>query len=223
MEQELIKETTYCQETAFCDFSNSAVSSLAKKLANGETDDRKITEAVFKHVRDKIRFGFDVVQKKASETLAKGYGVCCNKSLLLIALLRSNGIPARLAYFPVKREFIEPVMGDAHQILPETINHGLAQVLLDGEWINLEPVLDNKTYQKFYVPHKVAWSIDWDGKSSMQLYTENIAGPVEICEDIDAAIRDNVGNHWVPPESDAEAIFGPTNQQMWQVVYGISK
>jgi len=52
----------------------------------------------------------------------------------------------------------------------------------------------------------------------MQLYTENIAGQVEICEDIDAAIRDNVGNHWIPPKSDAEAMWGPANQQIWQVV-----
>lgn len=206
------------QETVFCDVNHPAVSRLAKQLADGETHPRKITEAVFMHVRDNIRFGIDVVQLKASETLAKGYGVCWNKSLLLIALLRSNGIPARLAYYPVKREFIKPVMGDAHQSLPETINHCIAQVLLDAEWINLEPVLDNKTYQKFYAPHNVIWSIDWDDESGMQLYNENIAGPVEICEDIDAAVRDNVGNHWIPSKSDAEAMWGPANQQIWQVV-----
>lgn len=215
-----MEKVTMIQETIYCDFNHPAVATLAKKLADGETDPRKITEAVFKHVRDNIRFGFDVVQFKASETLAKGYGVCWNKSLLLIALLRSTGIPARLAYYPVKREFNKPVMGDAHQTLPETINHCLAQVLLNGEWINLDPILDNKTYQKCFVPHKVAWSIDWDGKSSMQLYTEHIAGPVEICEDIDAAIKDNVGNHWVPTKSDAEAMFVPANQQMWQAIDG---
>lgn len=210
-------EQVMIQETTFCDFNHPTVTSLAKKLANGETDARKITEAVFKHVRDNIRFGFDLVQVKASETLAKGYGVCWNKALLMVALLRSNKIPARLAFNPVKREFMKPAMGDAYQTLPETINHCFAQVQLDGEWIAVDATLDAPTYQKLFVPHNVAWGIDWNGKEDLRLYTENIAGQVDIFEDIDAAIQQDVGN-LLPPPSEAEAFFGPANQQMWQAI-----
>lgn len=211
MEQAMIQETT------FCDFNHPAVSILAKKLANGEIDARKITEEVFKHVRDNIRFGFDLVQVKASETLAKGYGACWNKALLMVALLRSNKIPARLAFNPVKREFMRPTMGEACQTLPETINHCFAQVQLDGEWITVDATLDTPTYQKLFVPHNVAWGIDWNGKEDLRLYTENIAGPVDFFEDIDTAIQQNVGN-LMPPPSEAEAFFGPANQQMWQAI-----
>ncbi len=61
-------EQASIQETTFCDFNHPAISSLAKKLANGETNTRKITQSVFKHVRDNIRFGFDIVQVKTRKS-----------------------------------------------------------------------------------------------------------------------------------------------------------
>lgn len=214
-----MKQDENIQETVFCDANHPAVSRLAKQLADGETNPRKITEAVFKHIRDNIRFGFDVVQVKASETLAKGYGACWNKALLMVALLRSNKIPARLAYNPVKREFMTPAMGEAVQTLPEIINHCFVQIRLDGEWISIDATLDKGTYQKLFVPHNVAWGIDWNGREEIRLYTESIAGPVDFFEDIDAAIQQNVGNEMpLPPPSEAEAFFRPANEQMWQAV-----
>ena len=212
MEQPRLQEAT-----RFCDFEHPAVSSLARQLADGETDTRRIAEAVFKHVRDGIRFGIDIVQVKASETLTKGYGVCWNKSLLMIALLRSNGIPARLACNPVHREFMRPAMGEACSSIQEPLNHCFVQVQLEGRWISVDPVLDARTYQKLFVPHGVAWGIDWNGKDDMRLYTENIAGPAACFEDLDSAIERDVGN-LMPPASEAEAVFGPLNQQMWRVI-----
>lgn len=210
-------EQAAIQEKVFCDFDHPAISTLAKELANGETDARKITEAVFKHVRDNIRFGFDRVQVKASETLAKGYGACYNKALLLIALLQSNEIPARLAFNPVKREFMRPVMGEACQSVSEPFNHCFAQVLVDGRWIAVDATLDARTYRKLFVPHKVAWGIDWNGTEDMRLYTENIAGPGDFFEDVDAAIQCDVGNA-MPAPSEAEAFLGPLNRQMWRAI-----
>jgi transglutaminase-like putative cysteine protease len=218
--EDTMQQDENIQETVFCDANHPVVSRLAEQLANGETDPRKITEAVFKHVRDNIRFGFDAVQVKASETLAKGYGACWNKALLMVALLRSNRTPARLAYNPVKREFMMPAMGEAIQTLPEIMNHCFVQVRLDGEWIAIDATLDKGTYQKLFVPHKVAWGIDWNGREEMQLYTENIAGPVGCFEDIDGAIRQNVGyTLQMPTPSEAETVFGPANEQMWQAVH----
>ncbi len=205
------------QETVYCDFNHAAVSSLAKKLAGDGIDAGKIAQAVFKHVRDNIRFGFDLVQVKASQTLEKGYGVCWNKALLMVALLRANQVPARLASNPVQREFMKPVMGEACQTLPETINHCFAQVHLDSDWICVDATLDAATYEKFFVPHGVAWGIDWEGKEDLRLYTESIVGPVESIENIDAAVLQDVGNV-MPPPAEAELFFGSVNQQMWQAI-----
>jgi transglutaminase-like putative cysteine protease len=205
------------QETMFCNFNHTAVLHLAKKLAGDETDTGKITQTVFAYVRDNIRFGFDLVQVKASQTLEKGYGVCWNKALLLAALLRANRVPARLAFNPVQREFMRPVLGDAYQTLPETINHCFAQVYLDSDWICVDATLDAATYETFFVPRDVAWGIDWNGTEDLRLYTESIVGPVESIEDIDAAIQQDVGNV-MPPPAEAELFFGSVNQQMWQAV-----
>jgi transglutaminase-like putative cysteine protease len=210
-------ELSQLEKSVYCDLDHPAIARLAKELANGEPDPSRVTLASFKHVRDNIRFGFDIVRVKASETLAKGYGVCWNKSLLLVALLRSNKIPARMAYYPVKREFMRPAMGEACQTLTETINHCFTQVKLNGEWVAADATLDAPTYRKLFEPCQVPWSIDWDGKKDMQLYIEHIAGPVVVIEDIDRAILQDVGNV-LPPPSEAEAFFGPANQQLWKVV-----
>ena len=207
----------YIQKSIYCDFEHPAVAGLAKDLAKGESDPVRVTLTSFKYIRDNIRFGFDLVRVKASETLAKGYGVCWNKSLLLVALLRGNKIPARMAYNPVKPEFMRPAMGEACQTLIEPFNHCFTQVQLNGKWVTADATLDTPTYRKLFLPYQVSWGIDWDGKIDMQLYTEHIAGPVVVIEDIDAAILQNVGNV-LPPPSEAEAFFRPANQQMWQVV-----
>ncbi len=210
-------EQAYIQKSVYCDFDHPAVAGLAKDFATGEPDPARVTLAAFKYIRDNIRFGFDLARVKASETLAKGYGVCWNKSLLLVALLRSNKIPARMAYYPVKREFMRPAMGDACQTLTDPFNHCFTQVQLNGRWIAADPTLDPPTYSKLFLPHQVPWGIEWDGKQDMQLYTQHVAGPAVVIEDIDTTMQQNVGNV-LPPPSEAEAIFGPANQQMWQAV-----
>jgi transglutaminase-like putative cysteine protease len=210
-------EQAYIQNSVYCNFDHPAVAGLAKDLADGEPGPESVTLAAFKYIRDNIRFGFDLARVKASETLAKGYGVCWNKSLLLVALLRWNKIPARMAYNPLKREFIRPAMGAACQTLTEPFNHCFTQVQLNGRWIAADATLDTPTYRKLFLPCQVSWGIEWDGKQDMQLYSEHITGPAVVIEDIDTAVQQNVGNV-LPPPSEAEAFFGPANQQMWQTV-----
>lgn len=137
----------------------------------------------------------------------------------MVALLRANQVPARPVFNPVKREFMMPVMGEACQTLPETINHCFAQARLGSNWICVDATLDSATYEKLFVPHGVAWGIDWNGTKDLRLYTDNIVGPVEYIEDIDAAIQRDVGNS-MPPPSEAELFFGSVNQQMWQAIDG---
>jgi hypothetical protein len=114
---------------------------------------------------------------------------------------------------------MKPAIGDAVQTLPEIMNHCFVMVLLDGEWISIDATLDKATYQKFFIPHKVTWGIDWNGRDEVHLYTESIAGPAGFFEDIDAAIQKNVGYTMpLPPPSEAKAFFGPANEQLWQAV-----
>jgi transglutaminase-like putative cysteine protease len=210
-------EEAYLKKSVYCDYGHPAIAGLAQDLAKGESEPAGIVLSTFKHIRDHIRFGFDLVQVKASETLSKGYGVCWNKSLLLVALLRSNKIPARMAHHPVNREFMRPAMGDACQTLTDTINHCFTQVHLNGAWVTVDATLDTPTYTNLFKPHHVSWGIDWDGVKDMRLYSEHIDGPVVVVEDIDAAVQQDMGNV-LPPLTEAEAFFGSANRQMWQAV-----
>jgi transglutaminase-like putative cysteine protease len=210
-----IMEISDLQETFYCDFSHPAIEKLANKIAGEDTDRRKITETTFKYVRNNVRFGCDLVKVKASETLTKGYGVCWNKALLLVALLRRNGIPARMGYNLVKREFMKPAFGEEYKTLHNTENHCFTLVNLNNEWVAVDATLDPRTYEKFYAPTGVTWGIEWNLQDSMHLYTENIVGPIRYFEDIDAALKNDVG-YAMPLPAEADSVFGPLNQRMWQ-------
>jgi transglutaminase-like putative cysteine protease len=135
----------------------------------------------------------------------------------MMALLRSNGIPARLACNPVRREFMRPAMGEACKTIQEPFHHCFVQVQLEGAWISVDATLDARTYQKLFVPHGVAWGIDWNGRDDMRLCADDIVGPTEYFEDTDSAIARDVGNV-MPPPSHADAMFEPINQQMWRAI-----
>ncbi len=208
-------EKTELQETFYCDFNHPSIKELARKLGEKDTDRQKITEASFRYVRDNIRFGCDLVKVKASETLAKGYGACWNKALLVVALLRCNNIPARIGYNFVKREFMKPAFGEGYKTLHETEKHCFALACLNDQWIAVDATLDPRTYEKFYAPAGVTWGIEWNGKDNMQLYAENIVGPIEYFEDIDGALQQDVG-YSMPSPADADSVFGPLNHRMWK-------
>ncbi|APG28661.1 hypothetical protein A7E78_12960 [Syntrophotalea acetylenivorans] len=202
-------------KTHYCDHDHPAISALAAQLAEGCTDQREIVQRAFRSVRDQLPFGFALYRRKASEVLQRGYGVCWNKSLLLTALLRGNGIPAHFGSIPLRRTFIAPVIGGLHRLASDPFNHCLVHVWLDDRWFVLDPVLDRKTYETFFRPLKVPWGIDWEGQDDCHLYTESVLGPPVMHLDIDAAINNRVGNKELA-EPLAVVANSQLNKQLWK-------
>jgi transglutaminase-like putative cysteine protease len=180
--------------THYCDYDHSKIRLLTSKLRAASSSEREIAQQTFLYVRDKIPFGFDLYRRKASEVLDRGHGVCWNKSLLLTALLRGNGIPAHFGSIPLRRTFVEPVIGNLYRSLNEPFNHCLVHVWLEERWLVLEPALDPKTYNTVFHPLNVPWGIDWNGKDDCHIYTESILGPPVMHFDIDATINNFCGN-----------------------------
>ncbi len=87
-----------------CDFSNPALRALNEKLFQLSLSPARQAERVYDFIRQKILYGFDGWEVKASETLAKSWGMCFNKSNLMIALLRAAKIPCLYAAFWIRRE-----------------------------------------------------------------------------------------------------------------------
>jgi len=209
----------YLRETFFCDFGNPAVRGLAEEVECDKKDAREWARAAFLLARERIAFGFDLWQVKASETIRKGYGMCSNKALVLVALLRRHGIPSRLAYVPMKREGLSPALGTMRMLMSRVLNHVIAEVHLDGKWIPVDLTLDQRTYERLFVPAGVTWGIDWDGSGPCLLFREHLVGPVFSYTVVDEALKTNAGNS-APPKALGEPMMGYLNKRMWPKVRG---
>ena len=190
--------TDALETTFYCDHDHPEIQAAAARLKQGGGAPAGVAMRAFTFVRDGLPFGIDLYRRKASETLRRGYGVCWNKNLLLVALLRCNGIPARFGSVAVRRTFCEPALGAMHRLNNDPFHHCLTHVLLDGRWTILDPTLDRRTYDAFFAPRGVAWGIDWDGKGDVWIYTESIVGAAVVHEDVDATLERRLGNTELP-------------------------
>ena len=146
--------------TFYCDHDHPDVQAAAARLKAGGGDLASVARRTFTFVRDGLPFGFDLYRRKASETLKRGHGVCWNKNLLLVALLRCNGIPARFGSIPLRRTFVEPALGPLYRLANDPFHHCLTHVFLNDRWTVLDPTLDRRTYEAFFLPRGVEWGID---------------------------------------------------------------
>jgi transglutaminase-like putative cysteine protease len=204
------------QSTIYCDCAHPDIQSIAVSLKEDEEDSVAIAMRTFYFVRDNISFGFDLFQRKASDTLKKRYGACWNKSLLLVALLRHNQIPAQLGSIPLKRSFIKPAIGYWHRLANNPYNHCRVHAYIKSSWTILDPVLDKVSYNTFFFPLGVKWEIDWNGKDDVCLYTESISGFPIIYKDIDSILEKKVNNIELP--KPLALIWNwYVNRRMWKV------
>lgn len=200
--------------TRYCDHDHPAVRERAGILASSGQNATDVALATFLWVRDQIPFGLDLVRVKASETLHKGYGACFNKSLLLVALLRANAMPARFFSVPVSRWFMKPYIGTQCLMLNNPFHHCLVQLQLEGRWSWAELTLDRATYEALFLPLGVGWGIEWSPQRQDRLYLESIVGEPEYHHDLDQAIEGNVGNTILPAPL-ARALCSHTNRKAW--------
>lgn len=128
--------------------------------------------ACFQHVRA-LPFGClgDGTGVPALTVLQRGRGDCHTKSTLLVALLRSVGIPSRLRFFTMPSGFLQDIID--LEGLP--IQHCCVEMLLDRRWVAVDThVVDQplarvaqarlaaEGRQVGYGMH-IAGETDWDG------------------------------------------------------------
>ena len=206
-------------ETTYCDYSHPAVSVLSEKFVQDSKDEVDLIEKIFLFVRDRIIFGGDHWQVKASVTLSKGYGACFNKNLLMIALLRAAKIPSKLMANPLSNSFTKPSVGGVYVFFSDPFYHCFTHVLMNGCWISIDPTLDRTTYETFFKPAGVKWRIDWDRKSDMLLYSESVAGPAREYPNIDEALNKNLDSYFMfkhEPKFLRSMWLCMGNRKMWK-------
>ena len=81
------------------DALNADIKALAKQLTQGKTTTWAKAQSIFNWVRDNINYEYYANTKyKASGTLSKKKGNCCDHANLIVALCRAADIPARFSH-----------------------------------------------------------------------------------------------------------------------------
>jgi len=106
---------------------------------------------------DPYRIDLNPEAMKASALLARGYGFCIAKAVLLSAAARVQGIPARLGFADVRNhlttERLRRSMGT-----DVFVYHGYAELLIEGKWVKATPAFNKALCERFGVS-----ALEFDG------------------------------------------------------------
>ena len=170
----------YLKPTAVIDWDTEAVKKKAQELTRGLNTPREKAVALYYFVRDSIKHnpyapGFTPEDYKASGTLERGNGYCQHKAILLVALARAAGIPARLGFVDVRDHLLSPkfrAMIGGDNLL---IQHGYAELYIDGKWVHASPAYDLEVCRKMgFVP------VEFDGINDARDSAFNARGKPHI-------------------------------------------
>jgi transglutaminase-like putative cysteine protease len=113
---------------------------------------RETAIALFDRVRDGIRYdpwaAIDGREwYRATRVLARGTGYCVQKAVLLAALARAAGIPARLGFADVRNHQSPPKLRAAMGT-DVFVFHGYVEFFLDGRWVKATPAFDEASARR---------------------------------------------------------------------------
>ena len=138
----------YLHTSPMLDFNSAAITQLIESRGWKGLSPYAAIEAVYNFVRDEIKFGYnkdDILS--ASQVLADGYGQCNTKGTLLMALLRGVGIPTRFHGFTIYNELQKGAIPNyLFMFAPKRIIHSWIEVYFDGQWLDLEGYIIDKSY-----------------------------------------------------------------------------
>jgi transglutaminase-like putative cysteine protease len=134
------------------DSDHPAVMAFARERAQGATE-RERAVALYLAVRDGLRYDpyridLSAHGMKASTALEQGFGWCVPKAVVLAAVARAAGIPARLGFADVRNHL-------STERLRQTMQtdvfawHGYTELWLDGAWRKATPAFNLSLCEKF--------------------------------------------------------------------------
>jgi transglutaminase-like putative cysteine protease len=150
-----VHDAEYLRPTTFIDCDHADVIGFAREVARGRATPVEQAVALFEAVRDGFRYDpyrIDLRPEamRASSIVAKGYGFCIPKSVLLAAAARVLGIPSRLGFADVKNHLTTEKLSR----LMETdlfVFHGYAELLLQGKWLKATTAFNSSLCERFDV------------------------------------------------------------------------
>lgn len=139
----------YLEATEAVESTHPAVRERAAAACRGCHTDAERARALFLDVRDGVRYSmyvpfFSREHYRASVVLARGSGYCVQKAVLLAALARASGVPARLVFVDIRnhrapQRVIEMMGTDLFTC------HSYAELYIDRRWVAATPAFDRAT------------------------------------------------------------------------------
>ena len=207
----------YLRPTELCDSDSQIIQSKAEGITKDATTPKQGAMFIFDFVRDKITFGMDLFDRKASETLNKGVGFCITKTNLQIALLRAVNIPARYHQAVLTKESIKGIIPSlGYKLTPDRIWwHPWCECYLDEKWIACDTLLDKQLYDamcgKGIVTKDQVPSIDWDGEHDLNTMTNFMLEDVGTSPNLDDVFR-RAQKEAMPPKPITKIFFAISNK-----------
>lgn len=165
----------YLKPTFFIDCDAALVKEKAGALTAGIEEAREKAIRIFYFVRDEIRYNVYSPRPtdadfKASHVLARGEGYCVQKAVLLVALARAAGIPARLRFAEIRSHLTPPALVEKRgsNLFPY---HGLTDLNINGRWVKATP-----TYDSGYCVKAGVAPIEFDGERDAMLPLHTLDG-----------------------------------------------
>lgn len=159
----------------FIDSDHPAISSLVASLHDPAAGEVANAVTFYYQVRDGIRYNPYVVDTSpagylASATLAAGEGWCVTKALLLAALCRAAGIPARVGYADVRNHLSTARLRESMQT-DVFYFHGYTSLFLEGRWVKATPAFNIELCEKFGLR-----PLEFDGREDSLYHAFDVAG-----------------------------------------------
>jgi len=163
---------SWLSPTKFIDCDEASIKEFARQYSDPEKSDTENAVSLYYAVRDQIRYDPYKFQMNegnyiASNTLSDGAGFCVPKAILLAAVARAAGIPARLGFSDVRNHLSSKKLRE----LMDTdlfIWHGYASLYLNGKWIKATPAFNIEMCERFGV-----LPLEFDGKEDAIMHPFN--------------------------------------------------
>ena len=145
----------YLAPTYFIDSDSAGIIDYASAICRGIHSETDRAVALFYGVRDDIRYDpYSMEDKRealrASAVLKKKAGYCVPKAVLLTAVLRAAGIPARPGFADVKNHLATQRL----KALMKTdlfVYHGYVEIFLGNAWVKATPAFNLTLCRNFNV------------------------------------------------------------------------
>jgi transglutaminase-like putative cysteine protease len=153
----------YLRPTPFIDSDSPSIMAFARQQTGDAKSDVERAVKLYYAVRDGIRYdpyNISLTREglKASAVLARGFGYCVAKAIVLTAAARALGIPARLGFADV----INHLATERLKSLMKTdvfAWHGFSELFLEGRWVKATPTFNISLCKRFGVK-----PLEFDGR-----------------------------------------------------------